>query len=147
MVEGRICNRCREHKSWESFAINNKGVNDRKSICKSCSNVSQRELAKTRRETNPKLWSDYRREKLLLSKYGITTEIYNQMLSDQHYCCAICRTPENKVVKTNNFYVDHCHATNKVRGLLCYHCNTLLGMAFDKPEILRGAAMYVEHYA
>ena len=33
-----------------------------------------------------------------------------------------------------------------VRGLLCWHCNTLLQKARDNHEILRNAAKYIEEY-
>jgi hypothetical protein len=146
MQNGRVCNRCKQHKPWEAFAINKKGVNDRKSICKVCSNDSQKALAKSRRESDPKLWSAYRREKLLVSKYGITTEIYNQMLLDQGGCCAICKRKENIINKTSHFYVDHCHKSGKTRQLLCYYCNSMLGLSFEDPSILRAGADYVEKH-
>jgi hypothetical protein len=39
--------------------------------------------------------------------------------------------------------VDHCHQTKRVRGVLCQHCNTLLGMAKDKIRVLRAAIKYL----
>ena len=144
MAKGRICNRCQTYKEWEYFAINKKGLNDRKSICKVCSNQGQLEHARKRRAENPERYAKYRREKLLVSKYKISSKIYQEMLLEQNHSCCICGRTENTVGK--NFYVDHCHNTEKVRGLLCYHCNTLLGMAFDNPKILRSAADYVEKH-
>jgi len=41
--------------------------------------------------------------------------------------------------------VDHVHDnTQRVRGLLCNHCNLAIGHARDNPEILRALADYVE---
>ena len=38
----------------------------------------------------------------------------------------------------------HCHASQHVRGLLCQHCNVMLGMARESSDILRSAADYLE---
>lgn len=53
--------------------------------------------------------------------------------------CAICGDEGVKLV------VDHCHDTNKVRGLLCYRCNTLLGQARDDISILLSAVIYLSN--
>jgi len=39
--------------------------------------------------------------------------------------------------------VDHCHNTNKVRGLLCSRCNTALGLLKDDENTILNALMYV----
>jgi len=73
----------------------------------------------------------------LRSKYGITLAQYEQMLEEQRGQCYICCSEEK-------LFVDHCHSTGRVRGLLCHHCNLILGHAFDNPSILRLAANYLE---
>lgn len=35
--------------------------------------------------------------------------------------CAICNKPREEF--KNSLSVDHNHATNRIRGLLCYRCN------------------------
>lgn len=56
---------------------------------------------------------------------------YARMLNEQRGCCAICGQPERKKDPQNgkvcDLAVDHCRATGKVRGLLCFVCNTNLG--------------------
>ncbi|MGE0576133.1 MAG: endonuclease VII domain-containing protein [Reyranella sp.] len=56
--------------------------------------------------------------------------------------CKICRRPAEegqwKVLR-----VDHDHATGKIRGLLCHHCNVALGHFGDSPELLERAAEYL----
>ena len=81
--------------------------------------------------------------------YGITVEDYYKMLSRQGGVCAICKskTPSNRVykyTKQENFFVDHCHKTGKVRGLLCQKCNTGIGLFNDEITRLRSAADYLE---
>jgi hypothetical protein len=71
--------------------------------------------------------------------YGITTEDYNRMLARQHGACAICKQRYGQ-----KLCIDHCHATRKVRGLLCHRCNVGLGCYADDPSFLREAAAYLE---
>ncbi len=57
-------------------------------------------------------------------------KVYNEMLTSQNNLCAICNRPESKKSKqgvVRSLAVDHCHSTGKVRGLLCFDCNTTLG--------------------
>lgn len=78
---------------------------------------------------------DYRREKL----YKLPVGSVKALLEKQGCKCAICAIPINE-----SSQLDHCHETGKVRGMLCTHCNRLLGFAKDKPSILRAAAYYLE---
>ena len=61
---------------------------------------------------------------MLKRKYGITLDIYNEMLKNQNNVCKLCKQlcKSGKVLA-----VDHCHRTDQVRGLLCANCNTNLG--------------------
>ncbi len=67
----------------------------------------------------------------------------DRMLEAQGGVCAICKT----AVEFGRRYsgaVDHCHATGKIRGILCYPCNTGLGVFKDKVDSLRAAIDYLE---
>lgn len=72
--------------------------------------------------------------------YGIGIATFDAMLAQQGDRCAICKKPRDE-----NFAlaVDHCHATNAVRGLLCTNCNRGLGHFADDPELLTAAAAYL----
>ena len=72
-----------------------------------------------------------------LRKYGLTLDCYGKMLKKQGGKCAICLTEPKR------FHIDHCHATSKVRGLLCESCNLGLGKFYDNPESLKRAAVYL----
>jgi hypothetical protein len=74
----------------------------------------------------------------LRHKYGITQSQYEEMLMTQCSQCAICGDDSDRL------RVDHDHATGKVRGLLCHHCNVALGSFKDTPAYLRAAASYLE---
>lgn len=79
------------------------------------------------------------RSNVLRSKFGITLEDRDAMLAAQGGVCASCG--ESDVESWN---VDHCHQTGKIRGILCGHCNRMLGQAKDDPERLRRGAEYLE---
>jgi hypothetical protein len=74
------------------------------------------------------------------NKYGLTGMDVRRMLAAQDGHCAICPTP---IVFGVSTCVDHCHATNVVRGVLCIRCNTGLGFFRDNPEYLASAISYL----
>jgi hypothetical protein len=81
--------------------------------------------------------------------YGITGEQYGDMMAAQKGLCSICSKPETAMLNGHPkvMHVDHCHATNMIRDLLCGSCNGMLGLAKDRPETLRAAADYIERHA
>lgn len=85
-----------------------------------------------------------------LSKYdGLTPAAFDALLAGQGGVCAICGGAETAVRhgKVREFCVDHDHADDKVRGVLCSDCNRGLGLFADDPSILRAAAAYLERHA
>ncbi|MFG3348805.1 endonuclease VII domain-containing protein [Streptomyces sp. NPDC048018] len=41
-------------------------------------------------------------------------------------------------------HVDHRHGTGRVRGVLCFNCNSAIGKLGDDPDVLRRAIAYLE---
>lgn len=70
-------------------------------------------------------------------RYNLTTEQFDAMSDRQSGMCALCCLRPLRDV-------DHCHTTNKVRGLLCRACNLGLGMFGDSPERLVRAIAYLQ---
>jgi hypothetical protein len=81
-----------------------------------------------------------RQEWALRSRYGLEASTYMTMYKQQGGKCACCEGPLD--LKAAN--VDHDHATEKVRGLLCSDCNVMLGRAKDSVEVLRRAIKYLK---
>jgi hypothetical protein len=85
-----------------------------------------------------------------LKQYGLDLDGYNALRKKQKYCCAVCHKHETEVsqgrAKTTAtaLHVDHDHVTNKVRGLLCTNCNTILGKCYDDVKILKQAVNYLK---
>jgi len=82
------------------------------------------------------------RRSKLKNTYGLTPEQYDVMLEAQGSCCAICAA-KKPGGRTKLFFIDHCHTTGKVRGLLCMRCNTGLGLFLDNPRFLSKAIDYL----
>lgn len=93
------------------------------------------------RNANPQKLKLIARKVNLKSKFGLTFEAFNAMLASQGDRCAICASDSPGWV--GDWHVDHCHETNKVRGVLCTHCNRMLHGRVT-PKILRDAALYLE---
>jgi hypothetical protein len=85
------------------------------------------------------------RARQLKNLYDITPNDYDKMLEAQNGLCAICVRPEILVRrgKIVPLFVDHCHETGKIRGLLCYTCNSAIGFLRDNSEICGNAAAYL----
>lgn len=100
------------------------------------------------KKLNPEHTKKQRAKHGLKSNYGISLEDYENLLIKQDYKCALCKKPENSIHyksgKIRKLAVDHCHDTNKVRGLLCINCNMGIGKLKHDPKLLRLAALYCE---
>lgn len=83
------------------------------------------------------------RELRLRHRYGMSLDQYAAILESQGGVCAICRGTSPYTGKLGLFQVDHCHATNVVRGLLCFPCNSALGKFKDNEETLLAAVEYL----
>jgi Recombination endonuclease VII len=68
----------------------------------------------------------------------MTPEDKQKMFDRQNGLCKICGELLERAL------VDHCHVTNKVRGLLCQKCNSGLGMFRDRIDSLKQAIRYLE---
>lgn len=91
---------------------------------------------------------DYRggdkgRDQRLRCRYSISLTEVTELYFLQNGRCKICNTPKASS-GYEGLHVDHCHTTNKVRGLLCNECNMMLGLAKDNSEILTKAINYLK---
>jgi hypothetical protein len=81
---------------------------------------------------------EWHRKRRFQEVYGISLADYDLMLARQRGVCAICKRSDQVLC------VDHCHATGKVRGLLCAKCNSTLGFCDDDPKRLLAAIAYLQ---
>lgn len=84
-----------------------------------------------------------RQETYIAWKFGISIEEYNRRLKLQLGGCAICKQP----CKTGrNLAIDHDHKTGRIRDLLCYRCNAVLGLVNEDEELLFALIEYLKIY-
>ncbi len=123
----RICYVCgiAKLRTSEFFGVDRRSKDGMRATCRECCKRSVRRW--TRR-----------------TRYGITESEFNELLRTQDGSCAIC-----SIVlrvggrRKDRACIDHDHKTGSVRGLLCHHCNVLLGHAKDSAETLAKAAKYL----
>lgn len=71
--------------------------------------------------------------------YGLTLDELLALLARP--VCDICK---QAFKSSKHQHIDHCHATQNVRGVLCVNCNHGIGNMKDDPARLRAAADYLE---
>ncbi len=97
-------------------------------------------------KTNWRKWRDknparraLHQRKYGLKRKGLTLEQFEELSEKQKGLCFIChQKPKGKL------NVDHCHATNTFRGLLCRGCNAMIGRFRDKPAAAQRLLEYLE---
>ena len=146
--EMKQCKKCGESKSDEEFYKESRVKDGLQARCKDCCKSDARAVFVAnpepyRRRSRDKPPEERRADRLRL-KYGLTLEDYDKLLLQQEGKCAICQTAQSGHNMTDELLVDHCHTTNKVRGLLCCSCNLMIGKSQDNPDVLKAAAAYLE---
>jgi len=81
------------------------------------------------------------KEYRLKVNHNITMKEYNKMFLKQEGKCALCGGLRS--VFQTALCVDHDHETDEIRGLLCMHCNLMLGYAKDNINVLLSAIEYL----
>lgn len=128
--------RCKPCRAAE-YQQNKAQIRDRRRARYRANNEAAKAYSTAWKRRNPDRYADYNRK----AKYGLQPGEYAQMLAAQNNRCAICGLPGNKPL-----HVDHCHASGKVRELLCDLCNRGLGYFQDEPSRLEAAANYLRSH-
>lgn len=141
------CVKCKQIKSAKSFYKEPRVLDGLTARCKQCMKADSITSYQSRKEEvlashKEKYCAKKNRAKHLMANYGLTVEEWNQLFESQNYRCAICGS-KDPMHNNGHFVVDHCHNFDFVRGILCGHCNSMIGLAKDDPDILFDAAMYI----
>ena len=121
-METKLCNKCGKTKSLSGFYKRSSRPCGVQSKCKVCQN-----------KIRASYWKPH---EVMRRKFKITEEQYQKMMEpDDCPCCG--RRMKKKCI-------DHCHKTQKIRGVLCNNCNTSLGLLDDNKETLQNLIQYLE---
>jgi hypothetical protein len=163
------CSMCKVTKHVSAFSYRDKSRGKLQARCKGCCAIEfkryrsanldkfrgykhmespedqerRRELRRQRKAAAPEQEFQRYRKNHLKAQFGITPEDYDRMYAEQNGVCVVCGTA-SPGRSSSYFHVDHCHATNVVRGLLCNGCNLGLGHFKDDKERLSAAIAYLE---
>lgn len=122
--------------------------------CKKCGEIHLRGSKHLRQQIQYQKCSEYKppnwtgvenkKDNVFRRQYGITLQEARELMEFQNNECAICSS-ELSFEDARGFYVDHCHTTGEVRGLLCCGCNTGLGQLGDNKKALKQVLYYLEN--
>jgi Recombination endonuclease VII len=117
------------------LAIGIFSTNKKQNVCKGCSRLTYGEYNASYCESCDPLYH-------ITNEYGIGVKEYLTILKDQRNRCAICNYELCKNARRGS--LDHCHALDHVRGILCTNCNLGLGQFKDDGQIIKKASAYLE---
>lgn len=145
------CKRCGQTKSSENFY---KRL-DKEARCKKCvseirkayynkNRIRRLEYVKKYRDENPEKIRDAK----LKQAYGVGTSYYDAKLKEQGGVCAGCKRNVKHVWrgKEINMALDHNHATDEPRGVLCIKCNRALGLLEENTQTFLHLIDYINKY-
>ena len=120
------CRICREILPKEEFST--RSIGRLNTYCDSCQRAYNR--------------------KRVIERHGLTVEEYTSFLESHGYGCYICGYDGPTPLS-----IDHDHSCcpgqngcrKCFRGLICSHCNRILGLASDNPDTLRKLADYLDY--
>lgn len=127
----KVCNRCRGRDYYE------RNQEKARTAAHAYYHANKKEI-RARVVAKYKANPDIRWNRELRYRYGISLKDYDAMCAAQSNRCAICGNLPKKRLS-----IDHCHASNHLRGLLCGNCNTGLGMFKDDPVVMEKAIAYL----
>lgn len=112
------CTLCREVKPIDQFCKNPTFRHGYRYQCKDC-----------------KVWEKQWRGMLTLEEY--------KHVKATRKVCEMCGHAGSD---DNVLCIDHCHNKNVFRGILCNRCNSVLGYAQDKIQVLEAAIDYLRKH-
>lgn len=134
----KVCHKCNKEKSLNLFMKDS--PSQKRHVCKECNASHVKEWQKKNTEKAALKAQRYQ----MRVRHKITAKEYLQMFTEQKGLCALCGDSQYNMKQS--LHVDHCHLTNKVRGLLCRNCNMGLGTFCDSEEFLQRAIEYLRKH-
>ena len=123
-IRDKQCSLCKGYKPIYDFNNQTKAVDGKMAYCRDCQKIDK---AKRR--------------------YNISEKEYLNLMEIKNCeICGIKLTSEFTPLRSKRV-IDHNHASGKLRGVLCSHCNTGIGLLMENKEILINAIRYLDDNA
>ncbi len=161
-VDNKQCFQCKEIKQACEFSEIKFNKSKRialSSYCRKCQNINseiKRKKERSLEKDNIKVTHNIRSIKAVRQDFNhksrkdglnidysfITLDWYLTLLENQNGCCGICKKSIEELDR--KLFIDHCHDTGEIRGLLCHNCNIGLGAFKDSKDSLIAAVKYLK---
>lgn len=129
------CTGCSASFPMDEFPRHPVWPDGRSPRCSSCAGKDDSRTVKRKAQVRKSVY-----KWVLMNRYGLTVEQYEEMHARQGGVCAICG---EECSSGRSLAVDHDHKTGLVRGLLCTRCNWGLGHFLDDVVRLKAAIAYL----
>lgn len=116
--DNKYCTKCSTVKNINEFHTKTGAPDGLSTVCTDCTKIN-----------------------VIKNEYGISKEELIAMKDRCSNKCEICC----KDLSIKEINIDHDHKTEKVRGILCRHCNCALGFFYDNIENLENAIKYLKN--
>lgn len=147
----KVCSRCKQEYSKDMFNKDKRRKDGLTYHCKSCVSYYSNKVSK---ETRHRQSTEYRqknpdkaRQYWIKGNYNLSWNEYTTLLKNQENACAICYKPlklhKGIDLPIDVACVDHCHTTGRIRGLLCSHCNSAIGLLKEDKRVLKRIVKYL----
>jgi hypothetical protein len=141
----KVCTDCGERKPITEFQKHRRGSQGVQPRCRPCANAKAAQWRAehpyySAQRTSAGYFRGTVRWRRIEQRYGLTEDQFHAMEAAQDGRCAICG-------KKRRLVVDHCHASGKVRGLLCSPCNLAVGFMESAGWLQSAQAYLLDHPA
>lgn len=133
-----LCRSCKYIKKEAHRKANRDQSNASKRRARNANLEKYQETARKWQRDNPEKLREYSYKK----NYGIGVQEYEALLTSQDGKCACCGREANTCGR--KLFVDHCHDTGRVRGIICNRCNYGIGALGDNIDGVQRAIEYLK---
>ena len=136
--EALRCSKCQEVKSARDFYWREDG-RLRYRHCRTCQGAMVARWTSQNREKVNAYSGVYRKAR----SFGMTIPEFEAFEATLPKACEVCGSTTNDSTDGRRLALDHDHATNRLRGVLCGNCNNALGRVGDDAALLEALAAYL----
>lgn len=135
---------CKRTLPEEMFYLRAEGC--RRGLCLDCHSAYMKRYHQNQAPLDRQQRRARQRDNWYRTAYGISAADYDRMVADRRGLCDSCGNPPTGKRGAAVLHVDHDHATNVIRGLLCGPCNQALGLLKDDPNAIYQLLLYARKH-